>query len=122
PCDVDPAVAAGQISAAASIPAMSSCASTPTLPGIVGDYMFSNYTADNLQAAALGDYAVKQGYKNAFIMLSKDTPYTQKLPEYFIEVFKKKGGTVAGIVEYKMGQQDFAAEVTKIKGLSPAPD
>jgi branched-chain amino acid transport system substrate-binding protein len=122
PCDVDPAVAAGQISAAAGIPAMSSCASTPTLPGIVGEYMFSNYTADNLQAAALADYAVKQGYKNAFIMLSKDTPYTQKLPEYFATVFQKKGGAIAGTVEYKMGQQDFAAEVTKLKALSPAPD
>lgn len=122
PCDVDPAVAAGQISAAAGIPTMSSCASTPTLPGIVGEYMFSNYTADNLQAAALVDYAMKQGYKNAFIMLSKDTPYTQKLPEYFGQAFQKKGGTVAGTIEYKMGQQDFAAEVTKIKALSPAPD
>ena len=57
PCDLDPAVAAGQIAAAAGIPAMSSCASTPTLPGIVGEYMFSNYTADNLQAAALANYA-----------------------------------------------------------------
>jgi branched-chain amino acid transport system substrate-binding protein len=122
PCDVDPAVAAGQIAAAASIPAMSSCASTPTLPGIVGEYMFSNYTADNLQAAALVDYAMQQGYKNAFIMLSKDTPYTQKLPEYFGQAFQKKGGAVAGTIEYKMGQQDFAAEVTKIKALSPAPD
>ncbi|MGE0237782.1 MAG: ABC transporter substrate-binding protein [Parvibaculaceae bacterium] len=122
PCDVDPAVAAGQIAVAAGIPAMSSCASTPTLPGIVGEYMFSNYTADNLQAAALVDYAMRQGYKNAFIMLSKDTPYTQKLPEYFGQAFQKKGGAVAGTIEYKMGQQDFAAEVTKIKALSPAPD
>ena len=122
PCDVDPAVAAGQIAAAAGIPAMSSCASTPTLPGIVGEFMFSNYTADNLQAAALGDFAIKQGYKNALVLLSKDTPYTQKLPEYFAQVFQKKGGTIAATMEYKMGQQDFAAEVTKIKALSPAPD
>ena len=85
---------------AVGIPAMSSCASTPTLPGIVGEYMFSNYTGDNLQAAALVDYAMKQGYKNAFIMLSKDTPYTQKLPEYFGQAFQKKGGTVAGTIEY----------------------
>jgi len=122
PCDVDPAVAAGQIAAAAGIPAMSSCASTPTLPAIGGDFVFLNYTADNLQAAALADHAAKQGYKNAFVMLSKDTPYTQKLPEYFAEAFKKKGGSIAGIVEYKMGQQDFAAEVTKLKAISPAPD
>lgn len=122
PCDVDPAIAAGQIAAAAGIPAMSSCASTPTLPGIVGEFMFSNYTADNLQAAALANHAIEQGHKNALVMLSKDTPYTQKLPEYFSQAFQAKGGTVAGVLEYKMGQQDFAVEVTKIKAITPAPD
>lgn len=122
PCDVDPAVAAGQIAAAASIPAMSSCASTPTLPSIAGEFMFSNYTADNLQAAALAGYAIEQGYKTALILLSKDTPYTQKLPEYFAQAFEKKGGKLLDSIEYKMGQQDFAVEVTKIKAMSPAPD
>lgn len=122
PCDVDPAVAAGQAAAAAGIPSMSSCASTPTLPAIAGDMMFSNYTADNLQAGALANYAVEQGYKNALILLSKDTPYTQKLPEYFGQAFEKKGGKVAATSEYKMGQQDFATEVTKIKDIQPAPD
>lgn len=122
PCDVDPAVAAGQIAAAAGIPAMSSCASTPTLPGIVGEFMFSNYTADNLQAAALASHAVEQGYKSALLLLSKDSPYTQKLPEYFGQAFEAKGGKVLDIIEYKMGQQEFAVEVTKIKALSPPPD
>ncbi len=122
PCDLDPAIAAGGIAAAASIPAISSCASTPTLPAIAGEFVFSYYTADNLQAAALATYATAQGYKNAFVLLSKDTPYTQKLPEYFAEVFQKKGGAIAAIAEYKIGQQDFSAEVTKLKALSPAPD
>jgi branched-chain amino acid transport system substrate-binding protein len=122
PCDVDPSVAAGQIAQAAGIPAISTCASTPTLPAIVGDYMFSNYTADNLQAAALANFAVEQGYKAALILISRDTPYTHKLPEYFGQAFEKKGGSLVGTVEFKMGQQDFSAEVTRIKELSPAPD
>lgn len=122
PCDVDPSVAAGQIAQAAQIPTISPCASTPTLPGIVGDYMFANYTADNLQATALAYFAQKQGYKNALILISRDTPYTEKLPLYFAKVFETKGGKIAGTVEFKMGQQDFSAEVTKIKGISPAPD
>lgn len=122
PCDVDPSVAAGQIAQAAGIPAISSCASTPTLPAIVGDYMFSNYTADNLQAAALAGYATEQGYKTALVLLSRDTPYTHKLPEYFGQAFEKKGGSVVGTVEYKMGQQDFSAEVTRIKELGTPPD
>lgn len=122
PCDVDPAVATGQITQAAQIPTIAACASTPILPGMVGDYMFANYTADNLQATALADYALEQGYKNALVLLSRDTPYTEMLPRYFATVFEKKGGTVAATLEYKMGQQDFSAEVTKIKELSPAPD
>ncbi|TDQ83843.1 amino acid/amide ABC transporter substrate-binding protein (HAAT family) [Dongia mobilis] len=122
PCDVDPAVATGQITQAAQIPTIAACASTPILPGMVGDYMFANYTADNLQATALADYALEQGYKNALVLLSRDTPYTEMLPRYFATVFEKKGGTVAATLEFKMGQQDFSAEVTKIKELSPAPD
>lgn len=122
PCDVDPAVAAGQIAAAAGVPAISSCASTPTLPGIVGEFMFSNYTADNLQAAALGAYAREQGYNTAVLLLSRDTPYTEKLPEYFGQVFTAKGGQVVEVIEHTLGQQDFSAEVTKIAAISPAPD
>jgi branched-chain amino acid transport system substrate-binding protein len=37
-------------------------------------------------------------------------------------VFKKLGGTIVGKTEYKMDQQNFSSEVTKIKQLSPQPD
>jgi branched-chain amino acid transport system substrate-binding protein len=121
-CDVDPAVASGVIAQAAEVPAVSSCASTPTLPAAVGPYMFSNYTADNLQGTVLAGYARDQGYENAYVLLSRDTPYTEKLPEYFAEVFANEGGNVVAIGEYTMGQQDFSAEVTNIKGLDPQPD
>ncbi len=122
PCDVDPSVAAGQIAAAEHIVAISGCATPPILPGIVGEYMFLNATPDNLQGAVLGDYAIKQGYKTAVTLISRDTPYTEKLPGYFGEAFEAKGGKVIGVLEYKMGQQDFAVEVSKIKEMNPAPD
>jgi branched-chain amino acid transport system substrate-binding protein len=84
--------------------------------------MFSNYTADNLQGTVLAGYARDQGYENAYVLLSRDTPYTEKLPEYFAEVFANMGGNVVAVGEYTMGQQDFSAEVTNIKGLDPQPD
>ena len=121
-CDVDPAVASGVIAQAAGIPAASSCASTPTLPAAVGPYMFSNYTADNIQGAVLAQYAREQGYENAYVLLSRDTPYTEKLPEYFGEAFEAMGGAVVAVGEYTMGQQDFSAEVTNIASLDPRPD
>ncbi len=122
PCDADPSIAAGQITQAAQIPAFSFCATTPTMPLAVGDYMFGNYPADNVQAAVLANYAKEKGFKTAYVLKSPDTAYTLKLPEYFAASFKGKGGEVVGEGTYSMGQQDFSAEVTKIKALNPAPD
>ena len=45
-----------------------------------------------------------------------------KLPEYFATTFKNKGGEIVGEGTFSMGQQDFSAEVTKIKALKQQPD
>jgi len=122
PCDADPSIAAGQISQAAQIPTLTFCGTTPTITDAVGDYMFGTYPADNSQGALLADYAISKGYKTAYILTSPDTAYTLRLPQYFAEVFTKKGGTVMGEGTYTLGSQDFSAEVTKIKALDPQPD
>ncbi len=122
PCDADPAIAAGTVAAAAGIASVTSCASTPTIAAAGGPFMFVNYTPDNLQGAVLASHARERGLANAYVLLSRDSPYTEKLPEYFAEAFARLGGKVAAIGEYTMGQQDFSAEVTRIKALSPAPD
>lgn len=122
PCDVDPAIAFSQPAQQAGIPIIAPCASTPVLPAAVGDMMFQVYPSDNLQAAVLAAYAREQGYGNAYVLLSPDTPYTEKLPLYFAEAFEKMGGTVVAQGTYAFGQQDFSAEVTNIRNLSPQPD
>ena len=122
PCDADPSIAAGQISQAAQIPTLTFCGTTPTITDAVGDYMFGTYPADNGQATLLAEYAASKGYKSAYILKSPDSAYTLRLPEYFAEVFTANGGTIAGEGTYGLGQQDFAAEVTKIAALDPQPD
>ncbi|MGE0117563.1 MAG: ABC transporter substrate-binding protein [Dongiaceae bacterium] len=122
PCDVDPAIAFSQAAQQAGIPVIAPCASTPTLVTAVGDFMFQTFAADNLQAAVSAKFAQEQGYKTAYILLSPDTPYTEKLPLYFAEAFEKLGGKVLARGTYALGQQDFSAEVTNIKSLDPQPD
>jgi branched-chain amino acid transport system substrate-binding protein len=122
PCDADPSIAAGQVTQAAQIPAFSFCATTPTMPLAVGDFMFGNYPADNVQAAVLASYAAEKGYRKAYILKSPDSAYTLKLPEYFAAAFQAKGGELVGEGTFGMGQQDFGAEVTKIKAMKPQPD
>lgn len=122
PCDVDPSIAAGQLAQDEQIPAISLCSSTPTLPQEVGNYMFSSFPGDNVQATVSATHAREQGYETAFIFYSPDTAYTEKLPEYFAEVFEREGGEVVGRTTYSFGQQSFGSVVSEIKNLDPQPD
>ena len=121
PSDADPSFAAAALATDAKIPAFSPAASSPTLPLMGGDYMFANFPGDNVQATVSAEWANKQGLKNAYVLYSPDTQYTT-LPLYFSDVFKKLGGNVAGQGTYTIGQQDFSAEVTKIKSMNPPVD
>src|SRR5262249_34747523 len=122
PCDLDPSVAGGQIAQRAKIPAISLCASTPTLPDLVGNYMFSSWYGDNVTGYVLANYAIKQGYKTAWLHESPDTAYTVKLPEYFGTAFEAAGGKVIGRTNFALDQQDFSADLTNLKNASPQPD
>ena len=121
PCDADPAIAAASIVAAAAIPAISTCASSPTLPLIGGEYVFANFPGDNVQATVSASWAYEQGLGTAFILYSPDSQYTT-MPLYFADVMKALGGEVVGEATYNIGQPDFSAVATQIAAISPAPD
>lgn len=121
PCDADPSIAAAAIVASAQIPAISTCASSPTLPLIGGDYVFANFPGDNVQATVSASWAFEQGMKTAFILYSPDSQYTT-MPLYFADVMKSLGGEVLGEATYNIGQPDFSAIATQIAALDPAPD
>lgn len=121
PCDSDPALAAIGVISSAQIPGISTCASSPTLPMIGGEYMFSNFPGDNVQATVSAKWAWDQGHRSAYIIYSPDTQYTT-MPLYFAEVFEALGGTMAGQSTNTIGQQDFSAIATAVAALDPQPD
>ncbi len=121
PCDADPAIAAASIVSAAEIPAISTCASSPTLPLIGGEYVFANFPGDNVQATVSASWAFDQGMRTAFILYSPDIQYTT-MPLYFADVMTALGGEVLGEATYNIGQPDFSAIATQIAAMSPAPD
>lgn len=120
--DADPCTAAGQIAQKAGVPIMSTAATSPTLPGSVGNFMFMSVFGDNVQTTALAEYAAGEGYKSAYLLCSPDSSYTSKSCDYFAQVFEKMGGKVLGRGSFTLGAADFSAEVTKIQNMSPAPD
>jgi branched-chain amino acid transport system substrate-binding protein len=122
PCDRDLAIAFSKPAQPVDIPVVAPCASTPTLAVEAGPSVFQIYPSDNLQAAALAKFAREQGHGTAYILMSADTAYSEKLPLYFAEAFEKMGGKVVSKDTYTLNQQDFSAATTSIKNLSPQPD
>lgn len=122
PCDADPSIVVGQITQPLDIPTLTFCGTSPILTGAVGDMMFSTYPTDNLQASALASYAAEQQLRKAYLLISPDSTYTARLPEYFAQAYTKKGGKILGRSSYAMNQQDFSAIVTRIKHLREPPD
>ena len=121
PCDADPSLAAIGTVSSAQIPAISTCASSPTLPMIGGDFMFANFPGDNVQATVSAEWAHQQGHTSAYIIYSPDSQYTT-MPLYFSDVFEALGGTMLGQDTHSIGQQDFSAIATRIAALDPQPD
>ncbi len=122
PCDADPTISVGQLTGPLGIATITLCGTAPVLVVAGGDTVFGAYPGDNIAATAVADFAISEGKKTAYLLVSPDSTYTANLPEYFGKVFEAKGGKVVGRGSFTMGQPDFSAEITNIKGLAEQPD
>ena len=119
-----PGMAVGVIQAAAArnVSVLAGCATQPEYTTVGGAKAYLVAFGDNVQAAAMAEYALEQGYRTVYTMVSPDLSYTAKLPVFFSEVFTQGGGEEIGTDTFSIGQQDFQAQVTKIAGLPTQPD
>ncbi len=118
----DGILAEGQVACGAGIPISTGLGTAPTLVGDMGECAFQLVMSDNIQAAVLAEYAIAEGYGNAYVLGSSEIPYTRDLPIFFSDAFENGGGTVVATDEYKIGAGDYSAVVTKIANADPAPD
>jgi branched-chain amino acid transport system substrate-binding protein len=119
-----PGMAAGviQTAAAKNVTVMAATSTQPEYVSVGGVKAYLVAFGDNVQAAAMAEYATKQGYKTVYTLVSPDLSYTAKLPVFFKETFEKAGGKEVGTDTFSIGQTDFAPQVTKIASLDPQPD
>ena len=73
--------------------------------------------------AAAAQYAFNEkGWKSAYVVTDTFIDYTTSLSQYFIEDFKSLGGQVVFEDTYTQGDQDFSAQLARIKALPQLPD
>jgi branched-chain amino acid transport system substrate-binding protein len=121
--DSDMTLAAAPIAAKAGIPFVTSGATSPRLPDQVPTYLYLACFGDNVQAAAAAEFAFNDlNAKTAYLLVDKGMEYTLGLGKYFKERFTELGGQIVLEDTYQTGDQDFSAQITKLKGLATPPD
>ena len=112
--DSNYALAAGMIAQEAGIPFVTSGATLPTLPDLVGDMAFLAPFGDNVQAYACAEYLFNDlGYRNCYLLTDMSMEFTTTLAFFFQEKFVELGGTIVLEDVYMNKDPDFSAQIDR---------
>ena len=124
PCDFDFGGPASREAQKSGIVGISTCASDPLYSSwSLGDKQFTLSMWNTTMGATAAEYAFKErGWKNAYVVTDQFIAYTKSLSKYFVAHFKAIGGTVLAEESYTQGDQDFSAQLSRLKALKTKPD
>lgn len=124
PCDFDFGGPASREAQKKDIIGISTCASDPLYSSwSLGDKQFTLSMWNTTMGATAAEYAFKErGWKTAYVVTDQFIAYTKSLSKYFVEHFKAIGGTILGEDTYTQGDQDFSAQLARLKALKKQPD
>ena len=116
-------LAAAPLFQAKGIPFVTSGATAPGLPEMVGDATFLVPFGDNIQAYAMAEYAYnKLNIHNVAVWTDNGMDYTTGLSKFFQERFQKLNGKIVLNDVYLTGDKDFSAQVARLKAQGDATD
>ena len=124
PCDFDFGGPASREAQEAGIVGISTCASDPLYSSwSLGDKQFTLSMWNTTMGAVAAEYAFNErGWKTAYVVTDQFIAYTKSLSKYFVEHFKAIGGTVILEDSYTNGDNDFSAQLARLKALGTKPD
>ncbi|ACZ18871.1 ABC transporter substrate-binding protein [Thermanaerovibrio acidaminovorans] len=113
------AMAGGEISEKAKIPAVgTSCTNPLVTQG--KKYYFRTCFIDPYQGAGAAAFAMRDlKAKNAALLIDVAQDYSVGLASFFEKAFTKGGGKIVAKLSYNSGDQDFTAQLTEIKSKNP---
>jgi len=85
-----------------------------------GDYIFRVCFIDPFQGTVMAKFAAEHlKAKTAAVLRDTKSDYSMGLSQYFIENFKKSGGTIVKDEAYASGDVHFKSQLTAIKATKP---
>ncbi len=114
-------LAAAPIAQQSKVPLLSPTATNPRVTQ-VGNYIFRACFVDDFQGTVMARFArtgLGKRSNTAAILYEKTSDYSIGLAKYFKETFINLGGKIVAEESFSSGDQDFSAQLTKIKGKNP---
>jgi branched-chain amino acid transport system substrate-binding protein len=117
-------IAGGQIAQQHGVPMISPSSTNPKVTE-VGDYVFRVCFIDPFQGYVMARFATDGkdknglGLKKVALLVDNRQAYAQGLAKNFADALTKLGGTIVADEKYQGGDQDFSAQLTKIKEAQP---
>ena len=105
------------------IPFVTSGATLPTLPKMIGDCMFMVPFGDDDQSFAIADYSFKVlKVKNFAVWTDNSMDFTKTLSRFYKQRAKELGMNLVLEDFFMMGDKDFSAQIARLKAADPKPD
>ncbi len=116
--DSDFVYAAGAVAQEAGVPFLSTGATTPDIPAVVGDCAFLTAFGDDVCAEACADYAFEElGATTAYVLTDNSMSYTTNLSDYFMAHFEELGGEIVLQDFFASGDYDYSAQIARYQDL-----
>jgi branched-chain amino acid transport system substrate-binding protein len=103
----------------AGVPMISPSSTNPKVTEL-GDYIFRVCFIDPFQGQMIAKFAkTTLNFNRAAILRDAKNDYSVGLANYFAQAYQAIGGTIVADAAYAEGDQDFKAQLTKIKAKNP---
>jgi len=124
PCDFDFGGPASREAQSSGKVGISTCASDPLYSSwSLGDLQFTLSMWNTTMGAAGAEFALNEkGWKTAYVVTDQFIAYTKSLAKYFVEHYQAIGGKVLLEDTYTNGDNDFSAQLARLKALGEKPD
>lgn len=124
PSDFDFGGPAAREAQKAGLVGISPAASSPLFGSkTLGDLQFPMSMWNTTMGAATAEFVYNtKGWRKGYVVTDTFIDYTKSLSRYFIEGFKLYGGEILFEDTYVQGDQDFSAQLARIKALPELPD
>ncbi|PID75987.1 MAG: amino acid ABC transporter substrate-binding protein [Deltaproteobacteria bacterium] len=101
------------------IPFVTSGATLPTLPMMIGDYMFMTPFGDDDQAFAIADYTTNTlKLKKIVVWTDNSMDFTKTMSRFYKQRLLGNGGEVILEDFFMMGDKDFSAQIARLKSAN----